>query len=139
MDVDLDAVAGSGPGGRVLGREGPDTRIALPPLPDFSRWGEVSREPLRGLRRVTNVGGSGGAHFTPIINYPEAAILGVGAMREVPALVRDEAGEQRLAARLELPLIVAFDHRLNDGMDASAFANVIADALSDPERMLLAA
>lgn len=107
---------------------------------DPARWGETSREPLRGrCISVTNVGGVGGDYFTPIINDPEAAILGVGALREVPALVRDDEGVQHLQARLERPLILAFDHRLNDGVDVARFTNAIADALADPERLLLAA
>lgn len=282
LDIDLAEVSGSGPGGRVLGRDvrravrrrggsAGDPRRATT-LPDPARWGEVSREPLRGIRRatarhmaeswatiphvshtetadvteleafrrehadeldakltltvlvvkalaaalrryprfnasldpqtdeivykhychvgvavatddgllvpvlrdvdrkslrelaaelealgeaarnrkleaedmkggcisVTNVGGIGGDHFTPIINLPEAAILGVGAMREEPAFVRGDDGERRLDARLRLPLILGFDHRLNDGMDAARFAGAVAQALADPETLLLA-
>jgi len=100
---------------------------------------ELTAEDMQGgCISVTNVGGIGGDHFTPIINHPEAAILGVGAMREEPAFGRGDDGERRLEARLRLPLILAFDHRLNDGMDAARFAGAVAESLADPDTLLLA-
>jgi pyruvate dehydrogenase E2 component (dihydrolipoamide acetyltransferase) len=81
-----------------------------------------------GSITVTNVGAIGGRTFTPIINSPQASILGVGAsFRE---LVPDEANQPKVVTRL--PLSFAFDHRLNDGAAAANFVNSIIETLASP-------
>jgi pyruvate dehydrogenase E2 component (dihydrolipoamide acetyltransferase) len=90
-----------------------------------------------GTFTITNVGTLGGGHFSPMINYPQVAILGMGGARMRPAVVPDEAGEPVVAARLTLPLVLAIDHRVVDGADAGRFMAVIKEALEDPESLLL--
>jgi pyruvate dehydrogenase E2 component (dihydrolipoamide acetyltransferase) len=69
-----------------------------------------------GTFTISNQGGIGGAHFTPIINKPEAAILGLG--RSTPrAVVRDG----QVVVRTLLPLALSYDHRLIDGGAAARF------------------
>lgn len=80
-----------------------------------------------GTFTVTNLGRVGGVYFTPIVNYPEVAILGMGhTFEEAPA---DGKGG---AARLMLPLSLSFDHRLIDGSEAAQFLGWIIEALQQP-------
>lgn len=107
----------------------------LPALAARARDGKASLEELRGgTFTVTNTGGLGGTGATPIINYPEVAILGVGRAREMP-VVRDG----QVVVRLILPLSLAFDHRVIDGMEAARFVADLVHLLEDPERLLLEA
>lgn len=69
-----------------------------------------------GTFTISNQGGIGGAHFTPVINRPEVAILGLGRSVQKP-VVRDG----RIEARLMMPLAVAYDHRVIDGGTAARF------------------
>ena len=78
---------------------------------------------------ITELGGIGA---TPIINYPEVAILGVGRARQVP-VVRDG----QIVPRLVLPLSLAFDHRVIDGMEAARFSTDLVGLLEAPERLFL--
>jgi len=101
------------------------------------RAGKVDRETLRGgTFTVTNIGPLGGTGFTPIINYPETAILGLGRARLQPK-VEGSLDDYRVRPRLMLPLVLAFDHRVVDGADAARFANRVIACLEDPEQMLL--
>ena len=81
---------------------------------------------------VSNLGGLGTTYFSPIVNWPEVAILGVGRA-ETRAV--HEAGEFR--PHLLLPLSVSYDHRLIDGADAARFLRWIAEALEQPLLLLL--
>lgn len=85
-----------------------------------------------GCFTVTNLGGIGGHFFTPIINHPEVAILGVSRSRIEPVY---EDGE--FVAAEMLPLSLSYDHRLIDGADAARFVKWISSALEDPMSMLL--
>ena len=85
-----------------------------------------------GCFTVTNLGGIGGHFFTPILNHPEAAILGISRSRIEP--VYDD-GEFVAAAML--PLSLSYDHRLIDGADAARFVKWISSALESPMSMLL--
>lgn len=79
--------------------------------------GALSGEDMKGASfTISNQGGIGGGHFTPLLNPPEAAILGAGRASRKP-VVRD--GE--LGAATLLPLAFSYDHRLNDGADAATF------------------
>jgi pyruvate dehydrogenase E2 component (dihydrolipoamide acetyltransferase) len=82
------------------------------------------------------VGILGGTDFNPIINYPEAAILGMARAEWKPVVERHE-GEVRFRARYKLPLILGFDHRINDGADAARFMNELIEMLEDPDKLLL--
>jgi pyruvate dehydrogenase E2 component (dihydrolipoamide acetyltransferase) len=70
--------------------------------------------------------------ITPVINPPQAAILGVGAIRAVPALVDDRLSEQSL-----MTLTLSCDHRILYGADAARFLSDIRDALQAPLQLLL--
>jgi pyruvate dehydrogenase E2 component (dihydrolipoamide acetyltransferase) len=85
-----------------------------------------------GTFTITNLGGIGGTSFTPIVNYPEVAILGLSRSRWQP-VVRDGNVEPRLL----LPLSLSYDHRVIDGADAARFTRRIADMLENPWMMLL--
>jgi len=98
-----------------------------------TREGRATLEDLRsGTFTVTNTGALGGTGATPIINYPEVAILGVGRSRPTP-VVRDGA----IVPRLILPLSLAFDHRVIDGMEAARFSTELVGLLEAPERLFL--
>lgn len=114
-----------------------DLTLELTRLAERARAGDISREEMAGgTFTVTNIGVLGGSVFTPIINYPEAAILGVGRAR-LELVVRGDLDEYEIEPRLMLPLCLAFDHRVNDGADAARFAGDIITMLSDPEELAL--
>jgi len=85
-----------------------------------------------GTFTITNYGAIGGLYATPVINYPEVAILGMGRVREVP-VVRDG----KVGTRLVLPLSLTFDHQLIDGAEATRFLNLVIGYLEDPDLLLL--
>lgn len=80
-----------------------------------------------GSITITNLGGFGGTYFTPIVRWPEVAILGVSRARMEPVWT----GEA-FAPRLMLPLMVSYDHRVIDGADGVRFLRWVADALEKP-------
>ena len=92
------------------------------------RDGQLPPERLEGASfTISNLGGLGTGHFTPIINPPEVGILGVGRAVEKPVYV-----EGLLRPRLMLPLALSFDHRAVDGADGARFLTWIVDALAQP-------
>ena len=103
-----------------------------------TRARKISREELQGgTFTITNAGAMGGGFFTPIINYPQAAILGMGQARLQPVVIKGEGESQRIEARLIMPLVVCIDHRVLDGADAIAFLKVVIEALEDPDELLM--
>ncbi len=80
-----------------------------------------------GVFTITNLGGIGGTYFSPIVNYPEVAILGLARNRRAPVYV----GEA-LEPRLLLPLSLSYDHRAIDGADAARFLRWVAEAFEQP-------
>lgn len=111
-----------------------DLALELPEVADRMRRGKRSLEDMEGgTFTITNPGAIGGTSFNPIINHPEVAILGAARAHEVPAY----GDEGDLEARLHLPLVVAFDHRVNDGADAARFVNTIKGFLEDPAELML--
>ena len=80
-----------------------------------------------GTFTITNLGGIGGTYFTPIVNHPEVAILGMSRSRIEPCWVND-----RFEPRLMLPLSLSYDHRLIDGADAARFLRWVVEALEQP-------
>jgi pyruvate dehydrogenase E2 component (dihydrolipoamide acetyltransferase) len=119
---------------RGVDRKGiPDLAAELAKLVMRTREGKAALEDLRGgTFTVTNTGALGGTGATPIINYPEVAILGVGRARQTP-VVRDG----QIVARLLLPLSLGFDHRVIDGMEAARFSTDLVGLLEAPERLFL--
>jgi pyruvate dehydrogenase E2 component (dihydrolipoamide acetyltransferase) len=100
------------------------------------RAGKIEREELiGGTFTITNIGVLGGTGFTPIVNYPEVAILGMARARLQP-IVQGDGDNFEIVPRLMLPLILGFDHRVVDGADAARFLGIIMGALGDPENLL---
>jgi pyruvate dehydrogenase E2 component (dihydrolipoamide acetyltransferase) len=82
-----------------------------------------------GTFTITNLGGVGGTYFTPIVNYPEVAILGMSRSRIEPVWIKDK---DKFEPRLMLPVSLSYDHRLIDGADAARFVRWIVEALEQP-------
>ncbi|GCF13509.1 branched-chain alpha-keto acid dehydrogenase subunit E2 [Haloarcula mannanilytica] len=98
-----------------------------------ARSRDIERSEMQGgTFTVTNFGAIGGEYASPIINVPETAILGIGALKERPVA---ENGE--VLAKPTLPLSLAIDHRVIDGADAARFVNTLKAYLADPTRLLL--
>lgn len=85
-----------------------------------------------GTFTITNLGGLGGTAFTPIVNYPEVAILGMSRTQKHLQLIDGEISE-----RLMLPLSLSYDHRVVNGADAARFTVKLANLLSDAFRLLI--
>ncbi len=91
-----------------------------------------------GTFSISSLGGIGGSAFTPIINAPEVAILGVSRSAFRPIYSgKDEKGKDVFNARLMLPLSLSYDHRVIDGALAARFTAYLANVLSDIRRTLL--
>jgi Pyruvate/2-oxoglutarate dehydrogenase complex, dihydrolipoamide acyltransferase (E2) component, and related enzymes len=82
------------------------------------------KEFFGGSMTITSLGGIGGSFFTPIINYPEVAILGVGKNYYKQVLVKDQ-----FQKRIMLPLSLSYDHRIIDGAEAARFSNELKENL----------
>ena len=82
------------------------------------------KEFFGGSMTITSLGGIGGSFFTPIINYPEVAILGVGRTYHKQVLVNNE-----FKSRIVLPLSLSYDHRIIDGAEAARFCNELKENL----------
>ncbi|MEG1503066.1 MAG: dihydrolipoyllysine-residue acetyltransferase [Enterococcus sp.] len=96
--------------------------------------GKLAADDMRnGTITISNIGSVGGGWFTPVINYPEVAILGVGTIAQQP-IVNDE-GE--LAVGRVMKLSLSFDHRIVDGATAQKAMNNIKRLLADPELLLM--
>jgi len=80
-----------------------------------------------GTFTITNLGGIGGTGFSPIVNYPEVAILGLSRSSMEPVWING-----KFEPRLVLPLSLSYDHRLIDGADAARFLRWIAEAFEQP-------
>jgi pyruvate dehydrogenase E2 component (dihydrolipoamide acetyltransferase) len=103
-----------------------------------TRSRKVALEELQGgTFTITNAGAMGGGFFTPIINYPQVAILGLGRGRMQPAAVQTDDGRYEIVPRLLMPVVLCFDHRVVDGADSIRFMKVVIEALQDPEELLI--
>ncbi|WP_054955824.1 dihydrolipoamide acetyltransferase family protein [Paenibacillus dakarensis] len=97
------------------------------------RDGKLSANEMRGSTiSITNIGSAGGMFFTPIINFPEVAILGTGRISE-KAVVKN--GE--IVAAPVMALSLSFDHRIIDGATAQNFMNYIKQLLANPELLVM--
>jgi pyruvate dehydrogenase E2 component (dihydrolipoamide acetyltransferase) len=119
-------------------------------LTERARDRSLAREEMQGgTFTITNFGAIGGEYATPIINYPETAILGLGSIEQRPTVVDDEAAEPsrkgssgsastgEVVARHTLPLSLSIDHRVIDGAEAAQFANTVIEYLENPRLLLL--
>ncbi|WP_147802451.1 dihydrolipoamide acetyltransferase family protein [Alkalicoccus halolimnae] len=98
-----------------------------------ARDGKLASEEMKGASiTITNIGSAGGQWFTPVINHPEVAILGLGRISEKP-VVKD--GEVVIAPVLALSL--SFDHRIIDGATAQHALNHIKRLLNDPQLLVM--
>ncbi|MCA1029897.1 2-oxo acid dehydrogenase subunit E2 [Bacillus timonensis] len=104
-------------------------------LASKAREGRLASDEMKGAScTITNIGSAGGQWFTPVINHPEVAILGIGRIAEKP-VVRN--GEIVVAPVLALSL--SFDHRIIDGATAQNALNHIKRLLNDPQLLLMEA
>jgi pyruvate dehydrogenase E2 component (dihydrolipoamide acetyltransferase) len=103
-------------------------------LAEKARTKKIGLEDLQGgCFTITNLGGIGGTYFTPIVNSPEVAILGVSRSSYEPVW----NGYGTFEPRLMLPLSLSYDHRIIDGADAIRFLRFIVESLEQPLKMLL--
>ena len=102
-------------------------------LADKARLRKIDLHELKGSTfTITNYGVVGASYGTPIINYPEVAILGLGKIEDRPVVRNGE-----IAIRKMMPLSLAFDHRVIDGVEAGRFLGVVIQHLEDPNLMFL--
>ena len=100
----------------------------LATLSEKARGGKLSLDEMSGGgMSISNLGGIGGTSFTPIVNWPEVAILGIS--RGTHEAVWD--GEM-FQPRLMLPLSLSYDHRVIDGADAARFLRWVCEAFEQP-------
>ncbi len=105
-----------------------DLAIELQDLSKKTRERTIKLEDLKGSSiTITNYGAFGAIYATPIINYPDVAILGTGKIADKPWVMGD-----RIAIRKVLPLSLTFDHRVNDGAGAAKFLTKLVGYLEDP-------
>ncbi|MWV42292.1 dienelactone hydrolase [Paenibacillus sp. HJL G12] len=97
------------------------------------RDGKLSPNEMKGSTiSITNIGSAGGMFFTPIINFPEVAILGTGRISEKPVVKNGE-----IVAAPVMALSLSFDHRIIDGATAQHFMNYIKSLLNNPELLVM--
>ncbi len=106
-----------------------DLQQTVARLAGQARQGQLGAEDLAGgVFTITNLGGHGIDTFTPILNLPQAAILGVGRVRAVPVLKGDD-----IVAGQQLSLSLTFDHRVLDGAPAARFLAELVQAIENPD------
>jgi pyruvate dehydrogenase E2 component (dihydrolipoamide acetyltransferase) len=109
-----------------------ETARALSELAQCARTGKLSGAQMQGGSfTISSLGGIGGTAFTPIINAPEVAILGVSR-----AVMRPVYRDGGFVPRLMLPLSLSYDHRVIDGAAGARFASYVASALADVSQLL---
>jgi pyruvate dehydrogenase E2 component (dihydrolipoamide acetyltransferase) len=110
-----------------------DLAAEMTALAEKARSGKLGIDEMRGgTFTITNLGGIGGTAFTPIVNYPEVAILGLSRSTLQP-VVRDG----QVVPRLIMPMSLTYDHRVIDGADGARFTTRLAQLFSDPLRLLM--
>ncbi|WIM83210.1 pyruvate dehydrogenase complex dihydrolipoyllysine-residue acetyltransferase [Gallibacterium anatis] len=98
-----------------------------------ARAGKLTASDMQGgCFTISSLGGIGGTHFTPIVNAPEVAILGVSRSEMTPVWNGKE-----FTPRLMLPLSLSYDHRVIDGADGARFITYISGVLSDLRRLVM--
>jgi pyruvate dehydrogenase E2 component (dihydrolipoamide acetyltransferase) len=106
---------------------------ALAALSEKARTGKLPGTDMQGgTFTVSSLGGIGGTAFTPIINAPEVAILGVSRSSMKPVYQKDGS----FAPRLILPLSLSYDHRVIDGADGARFSSALAAQLANVTGLL---
>jgi pyruvate dehydrogenase E2 component (dihydrolipoamide acetyltransferase) len=106
-----------------------DIAVDLGEIAKKARAGAITLADMQGgTFTITNLGGIGGSFFTPIVNSPEVAILGVGRAIMDPCIGKNEL----CAPRLRMPLSLSYDHRIIDGADGARFLRWIVEAIEEP-------
>jgi pyruvate dehydrogenase E2 component (dihydrolipoamide acetyltransferase) len=104
--------------------------VELAQLSEKARTRKIALDEMQGgCFSISNLGGIGGSYFTPIVNAPEVAILGISRARMEPVYVKDT---QQFVPRLMLPLSLSYDHRVIDGADGVRFLRWVVEALEQP-------
>ena len=102
--------------------------VELSQVSERARANKLSLDDMQGgTFTITNLGGIGGTHFTPIVNHPEVAILGVSRSRIEPVFIDGEFKPRQM-----LPLSLSYDHRVIDGADGIRFLRWVVEALEQP-------
>ncbi|MEM7196222.1 MAG: 2-oxo acid dehydrogenase subunit E2 [Pseudomonadota bacterium] len=110
-----------------------DLSIELSELSQRARDGKLQISDLQGgCMSISSLGGIGGTGFTPIVNAPEVAILGLSRSSHVPILI-----DGNFEPRLMLPMSLSYDHRVIDGAEAARFCVYLSKLLGDIRRVLL--
>jgi pyruvate dehydrogenase E2 component (dihydrolipoamide acetyltransferase) len=103
-------------------------------LIDATRTRRLRSDDMQGgCFTLSNLGGFGIEAFTPIINYPETAVLGLGAILRQPAVLEDG----QLGVREQMTLSLTFDHRVVDGAPAARFLQTVRQGIEKPVPSLL--
>lgn len=106
-----------------------DISVALAQMAEKARNGKLTPDEMKGGNfTISNLGGIGGTAFTPIVNAPEVAILGISRSFWQPKYIPGEQPEPRLM----LPLALTYDHRVIDGAQGARFLRWIVDAIEQP-------
>ena len=102
--------------------------VELTQMAERARNRKLSLEEMQGgTFTITNLGGIGGTAFSPIVNFPEVAILGISRSNVEPFYTNGS-----FEPRTMLPLSLSYDHRIIDGADAARFLRWVCDAIRDP-------
>lgn len=102
--------------------------VELAQIAERARNRKTTLEEMEGgVFTISNLGGIGGTHFSPIVNWPEVAILGISRGRMEPVFING-----LFQPRLMLPLSLSYDHRMIDGADAARFLHWIVEAFEQP-------
>jgi pyruvate dehydrogenase E2 component (dihydrolipoamide acetyltransferase) len=109
-----------------------DIARMLAALSEKARAGKLTAAEMQGgTFTISSLGGIGGSYFTPIINAPEVAILGVSKSSQKPVFINGA-----FVPRLMLPLSLSYDHRVVDGADAARFVVFLSKLLGDVKSLL---
>src|SRR5690625_5080177 len=104
-------------------------------LAEKARNGKLTAEEMKGASNtITNIGSAGGQWFTPVLNYPEAAILGIGRIADKPVARNGEVVDAPVLA-----LSLSLDQRIVDGVDGQLALNQIKRLLNDPQLIMMEA
>jgi len=104
--------------------------VELAQLSEKARTRKIALDEMQGgCFSISNLGGIGGTYFTPIVNAPEVAILGISRSSMQPVYQKDTGG---FVPRMMLPLSLSYDHRVIDGADGIRFLRWVAEALEQP-------
>ena len=110
-----------------------DIAVELTGLSERARTRKTKLDELQGTCiTITNLGGIGGLNFSPIVNLPEVAILGVSRSKVEPVYIDGE-----FVPRMMMPLSLSYDHRVIDGADAARFTRWLCEALEQPMLLFL--